>query len=426
MLEIDNFSYLKKFFLFVFISNIGNFFQMLYQIFGGKFLSPVDFATLASLNYIIAIVSLPLTIIQVGALRTLNTYKKEQKNKFNYYFQIFFKQNLYFGCIYIPLIVLILREYFNLVFLQDWFITILVLTDLFLVLFLITFNTLLQVIKKYNLISILGALQQFIRLVFYILLYSFFYKSYISGVIGNMLGFFFILVFLTVYFKKNLFGLNYQNQFFLKKKKIIIFNNFNLSTLLIIYVTIINSFDVIIFSKLFEGNITGYYTGISVLSKIPMFISDLIITILFSESVSNIIYKKSNRNLFYSTFLFSFFVYFFVLIIFYFFGETILKIVFNKDYAVYHNELLILGITFSIFSFCKIIVYILISQKIWKFFSLIFLVFLILIYFLLNYSQDISAFIHIILYASIFNFFIVIFFFIKHLKIQNNLNFISK
>lgn len=157
-----------------------------------------------------------------------------------------------------------------------------------------------------------------------------------------------------------------------------------------------------------------------------MFISDLIITILFSESVSNIIYKKSNRNLFYSTFLFSFFVYFFVLIIFYFFGETILKIVFNKDYAVYHNELLILGITFSIFSFCKIIVYILISQKIWKFFSLIFLVFLILSYFLLNYSQDISAFIHIILYASIFNFFIVVFFFIKHLKIQNNLNFISK
>jgi hypothetical protein len=200
MLEIDNFSYLKKFFLFVFISNIGNFFQMLYQIFGGKFLSPVDFATLASLNYIIAIVSLPLTIIQVGALRTLNTYKKEQKSKFNYYFRIFFKQNLFFGCIYIPLIVLILREYFNLVFLQDWFITILVLTDLFLVLFLITFNTLLQVIKKYNLISILGALQQFIRLVFYILLYSFFYKSYISGVIGNMLGFFFYISFFNSLF----------------------------------------------------------------------------------------------------------------------------------------------------------------------------------------------------------------------------------
>ena len=100
MLKISSrFYHFKNIFLIVLISNIGNFFQLLYQVFGGKFLPPSDYATLSSINYILDIICLPLTIIQIGAVSSLTNYKKNKIVKFYSYIKSFFKQNLYFGFI---------------------------------------------------------------------------------------------------------------------------------------------------------------------------------------------------------------------------------------------------------------------------------------------------------------------------------------
>jgi O-antigen/teichoic acid export membrane protein len=417
MLKISSRSdHFKNIFFIVLISNIGNFFQLLYQVFGGKFLPPTDYAALSSINYILSIICLPLTIIQIGAVSGLASYKnkKDKIVKFYSYIKSFFKQNLYFACIYIPLMILILKKYFDLPFLKDWFIICFILIDLFLVFLVTPLITLLQVSKKYIIQNILGAFQQLIRLIAYVLFFTLFYKTYISGIFGNIFGFLFIFIFLYFYYKNSIFKYNVRASFFLKKNEIIIFKNLNISALLIIYITVATNFDVIIFTKLFPGDISGYYSGVSVIAKIPMFISDIVISYLFVETTSNFVLKKKSKLLFFSVFIFSLSVFIFVLFVFYLFGENILTIIFNKNFSIYYKELLLLSIAYSILALCKIIVYILISNKMWKFFLILYLIFLIFLYFLYTYSLDMHSFILNVLYLFISNLFILLFFFFKY------------
>ena len=417
MLKISSlFDHFKNIFLIVLISNIGNFFQLLYQVFGGKFLPPSDYATLSSINYILAIICLPLTIIQIGAVSSLTNYKikKNKVVKFYSYIKSFFKQNLYFGCIYIPLIILILRNYLDLPFFKDWFIICVILIDLFLVFLVSPLITILQVSKKYIIQNILGAFQQLIRLISYVLFFTLFYKTYISGLLGNIFGFLIIFVFLYFYYKDSIFKRSIHENFFLKKNEIIIFKNLNISALLLIYITLATNFDVIIFTKIFSGDIAGYYAGVSVIAKIPMFISDLAITYLFVETTSNFALKKKNKSLFFSVFIFSLSIFIFVPFFFYLFGENILTIMFNKSFSIYYKELLLLSIAYAILALCKIIVYILISNKMWKFFLILYLIFLIFLYFLHTYSLDMYSFILNVLFLFVINLFILLFFFFKY------------
>jgi hypothetical protein len=417
MLKISSrFDHFKNIFFIVLISNVGNFFQLLYQVFGGKFLPPGDYAVLSSINYILAIICLPLAIIQIGAVSSLANFRKKKFKivKFNSYIKYFFKQNLYFGCIYIPLIILILRKYLDLPFLKDWFVISFILIDLFLVFLVTPLITLLQVSKKYVIQNILGALQQLIRLISYVLFFTLLYNTYISGLLGNIFGFLIIFIILYFYYKDSIFKYNVYENFFFKKNEIIIFKNLNISALLIIYITVTTNFDVIIFTKLFPGDISGYYTGVSVIAKIPMFISDLAITYLFVETTSNLVLKKKSKLLFFSVFIFSLSVFIFVSFFFYLFGENILTIVFNKNFSIYYKELLILSIAYSILGVCKIIVYILISNKMWKFFIILYLIFLIFLSFFYSYSLDMYSFILNVLYLFISNLFILLFFFFKY------------
>jgi O-antigen/teichoic acid export membrane protein len=417
MLKISSrFDHFKNIFFIVLISNVGNFFQLLYQVFGGKFLPPGDYAVLSSINYILAIICLPLAIIQIGVVSSLANFRKKKFKivKFNSYIKYFFKQNLYFGCIYIPLIILILRKYLDLPFLKDWFVISFILIDLFLVFLVTPLITLLQVSKKYVIQNILGALQQLIRLISYVLFFTLLYNTYISGLLGNIFGFLIIFIILYFYYKDSIFKYNVYENFFFKKNEIIIFKNLNISALLIIYITVTTNFDVIIFTKLFPGDISGYYTGVSVIAKIPMFISDLAITYLFVETTSNLVLKKKSKLLFFSVFIFSLSVFIFVSFFFYLFGENILTIVFNKNFSIYYKELLILSIAYSILGVCKIIVYILISNKMWKFFIILYLIFLIFLSFFYSYSLDMYSFILNVLYLFIANLFILLFFFFKY------------
>jgi hypothetical protein len=136
------------------------------------------------------------------------------------------------------------------------------------------------------------------------------------------------------------------------------------------------------------------------------FISDIVITYLFVETTSNFVLKKKSKLLFFSVFIFSLSVFIFVLFVFYLFGENILTIIFNKNFSIYYKELLLLSIAYSILGLCKIIVYILISNKMWKFFLILYLIFLTFLYFLGTYSLDMHSFILSVLYLFISNLFI--------------------
>jgi hypothetical protein len=398
--------YIKTNFNIIFISLLGNFFIFCYQIYAGKFLNPVDFGTLTALNSLFGIFCIPVTIIQISAISNFTKVLKRKKIlELKFFFKKFYKINFYFSFLYMLFIYLTFNNFFSLSKSESFFNKNIFFLNIFLTYLVSPFLILIQSNQYYTKYSLVGLFQSFFRFLFLLILFSF-YQNYSSGLVANMLSTFVIFFFLILFYKSYIFNAVILKNYFLTRNNwYFYFDNINISILLVIYTVFVVGFDIIVFREIFPTNLAGYYSGVSMISKIPMYILSLTLLYFYTESF----YSKNKKNRFRLVVLFSFAFFLIVLfgIFFYFFGKIILTILFNSNFSIFSNELLILMVAFCFMALSKILCYILISRKLWKFFIFIFFILLITTLFLI-FSENILNFSLILLFSFISQFLYVL------------------
>jgi O-antigen/teichoic acid export membrane protein len=410
-------SHFFKFLLIIFFSTFGSIFAFLYLFVGGKLLSPYDFGILNSTNSLLALFTVPVSILQVSAVRTFAFFKNKLKNKNNLI--IFFKSFLFEVfclCLLIILILIVINKFFlSLPQFSERYLTYIIYINISLIFLISPFNIYLLVNKKYFFQSILSSMQSFFRLFFFILFFILITKSYYSGLLANIGSLLLVIIFFLFYFKIN-YNLNFNSKNFFKE--IIIFKNLNISSLLICYILLTGNFDSVIFIKLFPNETAGYYSGISSIAKIPLFFCSLAFNYIYTETIDSKFKKKNNKKLINSASLFFLLSILSIQIIYYFFGELILKMVFNTNFSIFHKEFFILSAGYSILVIIHFISYFLVAIKPFKFFLFLFLSFILSLIFLYNFSENIKDFSINILYIFILQFTVLILylFFLKICK----------
>ena len=404
--------------LIIVISNIGNISQFLYQFFGGKYLAPSDFGLLSSINSYIAIICLPLSLIQISAVKTFaEIFQKYKLNyiKINREFSKFVLENLVLTTVYIFIIFILRDEIFSFLQLSNRFHSIIIIINIFLMFFLSPYIIFAQVQKQYKTHSFLGTSQLTLRFIFYVSTFFLFNSSYIAGVVGNIIGLIILIVFCLYYFRKKIFfkiDLIFNHLKIKNIKNFYIHRNLNLAIWVTAYIIIGGSFDLVLFRKLYPGDLSGYYAGISTLAKIPMFLSSLTIAYSYTESSYDSFNLKKDNTIVYFSFLFSFLIMTGVIVIFWFFGELLLSFFFSEKYANFHLEFVIISIAYSFFALTKIFSFILLSRNYWKFFLFIFPTLFISMIFLYFNTNSILFYSKIILITFFIHFLIILMVFI--------------
>ena len=369
IISLSNQKILKKFLkinLYIFIIvNTGNLAQLAYQIFGGKILTPDDYGILTSANSLIGLLALPLAILFNYAVRILIQKKtKLNKKQFISFFNII---NSYFFII--ALIIFFFINLFgnffqNLLTINSNEVIIVISLTIFFNLLGLPYIALNQSNKKYKLVSLIGSSHHFIRLILFLILFYFISRSYISGLYANLISFIIIMTldFLTVkneYKIKINFNFSYFKKFKFKKfvnSNIDSFSNIKSSAISNLFLTLMTSVDIIVFRKLFPNELSGFYSAISTLGKIPLFLSAILFTYFLTEGSYNFFKNDKSKNILYYNLTLNFIIFTFFIIIYYIFGEQILLLIFNSQYITFSKDLYYLTIAFTFVGFIKIII----------------------------------------------------------------------
>lgn len=406
-----------KFLLMIFFSTFGSLFAFLYVFIGGKLLSPFDFGVLNSTNSLFAIFTIPVSILQISAVKTFLSFKNKLGNNLINIFKKFFFEVCYLSIFILLIFIVFDKFFFNFSKFDDRYLSIIIYLNILLIFLIAPFNIYLLANKKYYFYSIFSSVQSFLRLFFFILLITSITKSYYAGLFGNILSLLLVFIFFLFYFKIN-YKLNFSTQNF--SKKFIIFKNINISSLLIFYIVLSSSFDSVIFIKLFPDETAGYYSGISVIAKIPLFFCSLAFNYIYAETIDNNLKKKNNNTIINVVSIFFVTSIFLILGTYYFFGELIIKTIFNYDYSIYHKEFFILSIGYSVLAITQAMLFFLIG---FNFLNLIFFLFsslIISLIFLYNFSENIKDYSTNIMYIFVFQF-VVLILYLLILKIIKNL-----
>lgn len=353
-----------NFFIFL-IVNTGNFAQLGYQIFGGKVLIPSDYGILASTNSLIGILALPLAIIFNFAVRVLIQKKTSlSKIKFTNFFNIFNSYVVIFGFLVIFIIILFQDVFKNILFIDSFEIILIMAFTIFFNLLALPFIALNQSLKRYKLVSAIGSAHHFFRLFLFIAIYFMFTKSYLSGLYANLYSFVIVAIIIILTVKNDYkirfkFDFNKYKKF--KIKNIVKLNyenilNFKSASISTFFITLMTGVDIVIFRNLFPNDLSGFYSAISTIAKIPLFLSAITFTYFLTESTYNYFQNKKSFTILFYNLLTNFFIFLVFILLFYFFGEEVLTFLFNKNYSQFSKELYFLTFSFAFIGFIKIIV----------------------------------------------------------------------
>jgi O-antigen/teichoic acid export membrane protein len=277
-----------------------------------------------------------------------------------------------------------------------------------------------QSVKKYKTVSFIGSSHHFIRLIFFVLLYYFYSNTYVSGLYANLFSF--ILIAIIAYYaaKKNVninFKFNLENlnilQILHKNKNLII--NLKSSSISTFFLTIMTSIDIILFRKLYPNDLSGFYSAISTLAKIPLFLSAITFTYFLTETSDNFYKKKNTSLILYYNLITNLIIFLIFISIFKIYGSEILMLIFKKEYNIFGNDLYYLTLAFAFVGFIKILILFLLSKNDNGYAPFLFLgIFFTLI--LCIFSDDYKAFINIMIYGYFVNCLLMIIYTFKKLK----------
>ena len=425
IISLSNQKILKKFlkinFYIFIIVNTGNLAQLAYQIFGGKILTPDNYGILTSANSLIGLLALPIAILFNYAVRILIQKKtKLNKKKFLSFFNLLNSYFIIIGIIIFFLINLFGSFFQNLLTINSNEVIIIIALTIFFNLLSLPYIALNQSNKKYKLVSLIGSSHHFIRLILFLILFYFISRSYISGLYANLFSFMIItiLAFFTVKHNYKLrvnFNLNYFKKFKLKKfinSNIDSFSNIKSSAISNLFLTLMTSVDVIIFRKLFPNELSGFYSAISTLGKIPLFLSAILFTYFLTESSYNFFRNDKSKSILYFNLTVNLIIFTFFIITFYIFGEQILLLLFNSQYILFSDDLYYLTLAFTFVGFIKIIIiYFFTKNK--NDYALTLLIGLLLVLIFCSLSETYKDFIETMVIGYMFLFLIMLGYLIK-------------
>lgn len=395
----------------------GNFFIFLYQIYSAKQLTVEDFGILIAFNSLLGIICIPTSIFQISGVKTFVELLKKKVFFKNFFFKKYFISNFYFSTIYLLIVFLFLNFFLDFFYKSSFYVKCIFFLNMFFILISVPFLIYIQSKKKYYEYSLYSLFSSILRFIF-LLIFLNLYNNYFSGLIANLLSSF--LVFAFLFFNNKSFFFNIakpKENFFLKSNFFYYLKNVNSSILITVFTIFSLSFDVIFFKELFSSNLAGYFSGISMIAKIPNFILAILVIFFYTESLY---FTDKKINSIINFFLFIVFLFSIITVFFlFFYGKIILIFLFNENYANYYLELIILTVAFIFLGISKILLTILISKNQWKILILNFTIIFTLL-FILPYSNNILDF-SLILFMGFFFIFIstVIYFYNRN----NILNF---
>jgi O-antigen/teichoic acid export membrane protein len=402
--------YLKDNLYYFFFSFIGNFFVFLYQIFSAKELDVESFGTLVAFNSLLGLICIPAAILQISGVKTfIEILRNKKKLLFiNFFFKKFFLINFYFSILYVFTLFFILNFFLDLLKTSSLIEKNIFFLNVLFILISVPFLVYIQSKKNYFVLGLPPFFGSILRFIFLLIFFNF-ARNYFSGLIANLLSSILVFIFFLFFYKNLIINSNqYKKYFSLKSIFFLYFKNTDISILIVIFSILSLSLDVILFKELFSGDLSGYYSGISMIAKIPTFILSILIIFFYTESLY-IREKKINSIVSIFLILICFLVVF-IFFFFIFYGKLLLTFLFNDNFSYYYLELAILSVAFTFVGANKILLTILISRNNWKIIIINFAI-LFLSSFMIFFSKNIFNFCIILLITFFINFLCTIFYF---------------
>ena len=335
-----------------FLLNLGNLFSYISIVLISRNLIPLDLAEYSYVNSIILYFATPTVIL------TLFTAKRVINLKFHIMRTYVFYVNILISFIYSTITLTILYFFSKEIGVNSEYI--------YLIFFSVLSNLIngiclgyYQGMEEFKSYAFFGMLTMFIKLIFLIILIYFEKINPLNIIIFSLVSIILdnTLMFLNLNKKHLIKIIDLMNLFKKVKLFILYLGIFSKDIIYLLFgyflVNLLFGFDIFIAKFYLNESDFIKYIPISILSKIPFFLSNTISPMLYP-----LISKKFNKNKNIQTVIItvsSIFISLVVLIFFYFFGNLIIDFTFNNQFDDLYHLLLLLSFSFSLLSVINLI-----------------------------------------------------------------------
>jgi len=332
--------------ILIVLSNLGNGINLIFQFFMARMLSDSDFGVFAFLINLFFIFAVPALAIQTAiSKKTTELNSKKEYGKIKGLFKQTTKK-LFFISVILGIIFIILSFLFHKAANIDF--PILALSSVAIIFSLIgpVILGILQGLKKFTGLGWNGIIGFSTKLILSIILVYMGFRVY-GAVIGIIVGMF-ASWFAALWFIKD---------FKEEKENAKLYSLKELGPFIVLFViTLIYSVDVLLGKFLFDPNLIGNYSRISLLGKMILFACMSISTVMFPISLERHIKGVRSTGIIRKSSILVFVICFFGLLFFYLFPEQIIGLLFGARYVAFAYLLLPLGFAFSFISGINLIV----------------------------------------------------------------------
>lgn len=389
-----------------FLSNFGNFFQFLFQIFSARFFLPEDISLFGSINSLYILISAPIFIIPLLVARLF-----ESDIKFNHILNYLCKLLSLF-ILFLFFVALLfnghIKELLNIsdqIYLNYGYATII------LSFAIASCFGILQGLKKFTYFGILHFFSLSSKFVLLLIFYQYDQKVdllFISTILGIILN-----IFIFIFFMRKDITTEFFERYDFKNLSKIFFDFSYIYLITSVILVFITNIDVFLSRVFLDEYNSGLYIVGSSFSKIPLFLTLTLVYVLFPEL------KKGEKNsiILLISLSFVFFSSLIISMIFLFYGEIILGFIYGDKYLSLNHSVLILIPAFSLLNMSNMLMMQFIKNNYFEHifgFVLLTIIFGIISFVFLNNITQLSFF--VLIYTLFFFLFNILIYLTKNYK----------
>ncbi len=316
-------------FLFFIITNVSNFGNLLYSMFMGRLLGPVDYGNLGALFSLLAVFGVPLLVLSLLVIKVVTTYWGEKRfGAIKSFMRYLTPRILTIGIIGSVCLLLLTQFFTNYLALNSfWYMAIIA------VLFLINvinveYKAVLIGMLEFNLISVNSLTEMLLKLIISVVLVMLqlrIFGALLGPVLGLLVGNLLAIIEINYILRKH------PEEKIHTFSKLLVLSSFP-TFLATLSLTLLVNTDIIFTNHFLPEEQAGYYVALSNLGKIIYYLINPIISIFFPYYVSRARDWKKNLLPFVLTMSFSFICSLVIRAVFRLFPSVIVDLMFGKTY----------------------------------------------------------------------------------------------
>jgi len=331
----------------------------------GRLLGPSEYGTLASLISVLFITSAAGSTLQTTLIKYTSVYYAENNlGMIRTLFFIFTKRVLIFTIIIFILMMIFINNISNFLNIDSTYHIVFLGVIVTISLLSSISRGVLQGLKKFKSLGVLGILEVFLKLFFGVILVYIGFKSggaLFGLMLSALLAYFFIFLPLREVLREKTAGNIYQE---LNLKKIY------RSMLLILVSTILLSLtsysDIILVKHFFASHETGYYSAAAQIGRIILFFPGAVSIVIFPRFSEKFVKKENLQNTILKSFSIIALTSIIFLVIYFFFPEFIVKLIYGSKYLEASYLIFKYGVFMSFISLITLqILYFISIEKFW-------------------------------------------------------------